>query len=344
MPNIIVAPSGGDYTTINAALAAASNGDTILVRSGTYAEIQNGVGIIDIGISVTIKGYPGDTPPTVTYGTQANAPMIHINSNLTVVLYGLNIVGQLAYANDPQGSFDTIFPETNVDLTIDHCTITGWADTGIMIARKIKNLLVQYTEIGAGGLDQHNHCLYIADDSIVPKLVRYNNMHHATGFAIHAYTAAQNVTAYGNILHHNAWTGILLTGGGHFIYYNTIADNGASGVDIDSITNLDLRNNIMWNNALSQAGYDIRDSASYSGGTFGHNLYLTTWQGGAAGPGDLHSNPEFLGNTIWSDYKLTCGAPAKSLGTVIANILGLDPAYLVLTPKPATGSIGAFQY
>lgn len=46
----IVAPSGGTHTTLGAAIASASNGDTIFVRSGTYSESAITSALTDITI------------------------------------------------------------------------------------------------------------------------------------------------------------------------------------------------------------------------------------------------------------------------------------------------------
>jgi len=66
-PDAIVAPSGGDFTTIAAAYSAASCGDHIWVRDGTY----NTTSVINLnkscssGNEITVQNYPGESPKVV---------------------------------------------------------------------------------------------------------------------------------------------------------------------------------------------------------------------------------------------------------------------------------------
>ncbi|MFC7177068.1 right-handed parallel beta-helix repeat-containing protein [Halosegnis marinus] len=61
---------GADYTTIQAAVNAASDGDTILVAPGTYA------GDITIDKRLTLRGDTGDS----SFGPGANAPLVDSNA------------------------------------------------------------------------------------------------------------------------------------------------------------------------------------------------------------------------------------------------------------------------
>ena len=60
--DIIVAPSGGDYTTLNAALAAASAGDVIYIKAGTYTENAT----VAVGTSLNGITVIGENPSTTT--------------------------------------------------------------------------------------------------------------------------------------------------------------------------------------------------------------------------------------------------------------------------------------
>lgn len=79
---IIVAKSGGDYTTISGGLAAASSGDVVIVYPGTYEEnvsIPAGVKVIAATlISATIIQGDG-TAPTVTLDNNSSIQDLRIN-------------------------------------------------------------------------------------------------------------------------------------------------------------------------------------------------------------------------------------------------------------------------
>lgn len=61
----VVAPSGGDHTTLGAAITAASNGDTIYVRAGTYVESA-------ISTALTNLHIIGENPATTIIGFSTN--------------------------------------------------------------------------------------------------------------------------------------------------------------------------------------------------------------------------------------------------------------------------------
>ena len=70
--NIIVAPSGGDFSTVAAGVGAARPGDTVTVRAGTYNEA------VSFGLSgsaaagfITLQGDPGAILVIEFYGERA---------------------------------------------------------------------------------------------------------------------------------------------------------------------------------------------------------------------------------------------------------------------------------
>jgi len=65
-----VAPSGGDFSTITEAVAAAEDGDTILIRPGTYTESV----VIDKDITVMGDGDPGEVIVRIPDDGQEAAP------------------------------------------------------------------------------------------------------------------------------------------------------------------------------------------------------------------------------------------------------------------------------
>lgn len=98
----IVAPSGGDYTTLGAALAAASNGDTIFVRSGTYNEAAitnslNDITIIGESKEATIINVPASANIQLN-GTGVTITNLKVQVNNAASSYfSLNGANSVAY-------------------------------------------------------------------------------------------------------------------------------------------------------------------------------------------------------------------------------------------------------
>lgn len=84
---ISVCSSGCDYTSIQAAITASTNGDFIMVKDGTYAE-----NITFSGKLVTVYSQNGAATTSIT-GTGSNAPVVTFNSSETssAVLDGFTI-------------------------------------------------------------------------------------------------------------------------------------------------------------------------------------------------------------------------------------------------------------
>ena len=80
-----VCPSGCDYSSIQAAIDAASPGDTINVSAGTYSER------LTIGESLTISG--AGAGQTVIYGSYGGRVVTINNSSATVTISGVTIEG-----------------------------------------------------------------------------------------------------------------------------------------------------------------------------------------------------------------------------------------------------------
>src|SRR5262245_48464555 len=81
---LCVGTDGGCFQTLGAALAAAHDGDTIVVEPGTHA---GGV-TIDVSVDLVGTGKPGSTVisgggPVITIGSTSTTPTVSI-SNLTI--------------------------------------------------------------------------------------------------------------------------------------------------------------------------------------------------------------------------------------------------------------------
>lgn len=156
---IIVAKSGGDYTTVTAAIAAAVSGDTILIYPGTYAETgmvpAAGVNVVGIDrestiISTASAAYSGIFR-LASAGTYSFENLTIIDtSDVNVVDFGSGIrvfVGNITLNINNchvEGGQDSIYFNTNVsgqNVTIRNSYIEGdfdaigfWSDDSIFEA------------------------------------------------------------------------------------------------------------------------------------------------------------------------------------------------------------------
>ena len=108
---LVVAPSGGDFTQINAAVAAAQPGDIVLVKSGTYDHVS----ICCKGVSIIADA--GATAVEVDGIGIANLPAPH-----TVVLRGLTV----PHPTLPELPGFSVTASTG-SVRVEQCSFTGRA-------------------------------------------------------------------------------------------------------------------------------------------------------------------------------------------------------------------------
>lgn len=141
---IVVAKSGGDYTTITAAIAAAANGDIILICPGTYSEsftIAADVSLFGFGQEQTVV----DGTITIAAGADSiTLTNIYVNDSKSEsgTLYGINVTG---------GSYIWI-RNCRVELTNTHATgaVTGINNTGSSSLYVVGTNVLTQTVPGAG--------------------------------------------------------------------------------------------------------------------------------------------------------------------------------------------------
>jgi hypothetical protein len=87
---LTVCPTGCQYTTIGAALAAAQDGDKIVVGSGTYD------GGLSVDKDVTLRGKGADVTTISLVGTGTSGSVVTVAPGTTVTIDGVTITGGAA--------------------------------------------------------------------------------------------------------------------------------------------------------------------------------------------------------------------------------------------------------
>ncbi|MBI3195553.1 MAG: T9SS type A sorting domain-containing protein [Ignavibacteriae bacterium] len=335
--NILRVPAS--YTTIQSAILAASNGDTVLVDNGLYAENINYRGRNVLVASRYIFTHnPFDIMNTVIFGGSplhedtASCVLFISGEDSTAVLEGFTLTGGLGTNwMDEHGA--GIYVEGG-GILIQYSSPT------IKNNRIINNETIRVFPLGksAGGAgirvgDSKPHILnnYIASNKgmygggivlnysggiVKNNVIANNTVYHAVPSATtHGGGGiwAVGPTPYPKILENNTIVGNSSAGAG-----STIAGRGG-GMIIAGV--VELRNNIVWGN--TQATGDQIWVSSTSTVTASYNNV----EGGFTGTGNINQDPMFFD----SDFHLADGSPCVDAGNPDGTFN--DPA------DPATESL-----
>ncbi len=300
---LVVADDGSaDFTSIQAVVDAASAGDTIEVRGGTYVEN------VDVNKRLTLIG---DGADVVT--VRAEDVSDHV---FEVTVDYVNISGFTA-----TGATD--WPNAGFHLNgADYCNIsdTNASDNwnGIYLHYSSNNILLNNTAISnVGGI----YLNYSSGNNIT------NNTAISNSWSGIDLSSSHNNRITNNVANANTWNGIYLSSSSNNILHSNLASNNGYGIYLSSSSNNILHsnlasnnghgiylqsssNNILHSNFASNNGYGIALESSINNRIYNNYFNNTNnawdrsdniWNITKTAETNIIGGP-YLGGNYWSDY------------------------------------------
>ena len=314
-----------NYPTITDAIGNATNGETILVRSGTYnertLETNKTISLIGEGLASTIVNlYPPSLPDYILGQLVGNlATAIEFNANGIVFSgFTINSYGAMSIAGNDEvitgnaindyaeywfavtGNHETIYNNTSntvIHACCTHSSICANSGTGAIIVDDFYSSSVFFEGSFNSVFDNNMKGVEGAAESC-SNLYYGNTVNSGSGI----YASVGDIVANNTITDCNQG---VTTGSNDMIVGNKIINNSGAGM---STTGL---NNVFWANyvANNQVGIITVSSSEYGGGNFTiydndfiNNTHQTQVTDSQGGPWSDYWNSSQQGN-YWSDYQ-----------------------------------------
>lgn len=186
---IVVDLSGsGDYTTIGAAISAASNNDTIQIKAGTYLEpIENSKSLTLIGSGMG---------STIIY-SGSDGTFKHYSGSLTLIGIKIQSTGKFAFVIQ-SGSATIIHCEFETTRDDGYVGLWAYANTSVTVYNSVfKNNGRGIDHSGSGG----THKVY--NSIFYDNMYGFHNHNTATSEIYNSifYSNKYGLLAYGTVLH-----------------------------------------------------------------------------------------------------------------------------------------------
>lgn len=323
-----------DFDTIQEAIAASSNGDTIYVGPGTYFE-----NIDFLGKSITVESTEGPELTTIDGSALTDGPgfgsVVRFLSGETTasVLRGFTLTGGTgtSLGGDSAGGAIACVDSSPI---IEGNVITG-------------NTAEQGGGVFAQGLPSPR---------IRSNVIRLNDADTGGGL----YIEEAGPMVIGNLIAENTATG---PGGGLYVFFlatptitcNTIVGNSASlggGIAFDLFGDGNVYDSIIWGNTTT-SGAGVSTYVATSQPTVSFSDVQGGWTGNTSG-GNVDLDPQFV-DVLAGDYRLLGSSPVINLGDngapfvpkldllgnerIVCTVVDMG-AYEV--PAPPTGCPGVF--
>jgi parallel beta-helix repeat protein len=334
--------------TINAGIGCMVSGDTLIIKSGTYAEGLNNN--VPSGTSWTnatrIMALPGET---VILKPSSGATVISISSvNAKYMIFDNLIIDA---SNMSSNGF-----KIEGDKNIKHIKIqngevknlpNGWSCIGVEGGGTediiIANMRVHDCKGNTDGPGDHG-TYYRASNGIIENSEFYNN----SGYGIQIYSSkgetVQNVVIRNNRVYNNGidGNGGIVLGGSteNNLIYNNIIFNNRKGVILGGSSNK-FYNNIVYGSELNGIVNKSSNIQLINNIIYSNNPNISDSGSGTKTSNNLQSNPQFMdiGN---NDFRLKSSSPAIDAGVALMDV----PNDIKGVPRPQGDGhdIGAYEY
>ena|GEM_PF-1566930 len=226
-----------DFSSIQAAINAASDNDTIYVSSGTYA------GPVIVNKSLTLIGQDPNT--AIIKGTTEEQCVVLCLNVDNVNISGFTITGSIKGINLTNSNYNVISGNN----------IIRNSQYGIFLRNSSNNYVNDNTV-----LDNTLRGIYLRENSN-HNVVNNNTVSHHSEWGIYIYRSRQNIVS-NNTFSNNAERGIYLIESNNNTFSSNTVSNNTQGISIWSSRNIILRNNNMTGNTQN---FDIS-------GEYVHNI------------------------------------------------------------------------
>jgi parallel beta-helix repeat protein len=287
-----VCPGGGcNYTSIQAAIDAASAGDTIIVRDGTYTENV----VVDVA-NLTLQSENGSAVTTVVAAVNSS-DVFRVTAN-SVTITGFNVRN----ATDSASGI-------HLD-SVHHCTVSGNNASGNFIGIRLdssstsNNLASNNASNNGVGIFLHSSS---NNNTLTGNIANSNNLD-----GIYLSSSSNNIVVGNSATNHSRF-GIWVT---YSSTNNNLTGNTANsnyvGISLFSSSN----NNTLINNTANSNSYGIKLGSSSNNNTLTGNTATNNWDGILL---DSSSNNTIANNTA-SNNKCGIRLASSSNNALTGNI------------------------
>ncbi|MGO9019675.1 MAG: PQQ-binding-like beta-propeller repeat protein [Syntrophobacteraceae bacterium] len=305
----------GDYPSIQAAIAAAADGDWVLVAPGTYEEC-----IDFLGKGITVTGSSGPEAPVIDAKGKGTPVTFDNCGQKQSVLQGFVLTNGAGFYGNGVAVLSPCSPLITDNIFLSAYAGSNYPDIAINVSGSASPVIERNAFFNSGGI--HLQGDYNGSPIITNNLI-LDSSNDAIEFSDYIEGAPEitNNTIVGS--HRNGiwFYGGVIGSGAPLIKNNIIVGNG-NGINIgyDTLPDEDLQNNLAYGNTVNYSG--VPDKTGING--------------------NISADPVFL-DPINNDYHLYFGSPAIGAGD--ASSIYLSASDLDGKPRDINGKldIGAYE-